>query len=51
MKNVASNIIEAKVDKYKIKWYKGVKELSFLLASSPVKSKADSQTSGKSRTG
>ncbi len=36
---------------HKIKWYKGVKELSFLLASSPVKPKADSQTSCKSRTG
>jgi N-acetylmuramoyl-L-alanine amidase CwlA len=36
---------------HKIKWYKGVEELSFLLASSQVKSKVDNQTLNKSRIG
>ena len=40
---------DTKDSKHKANWYKSVKELAALLASSQAKRKADNQTSYKSR--
>ena len=42
---------DTKDPKHKASWYKAVKELAALLASSQVKSKVDNQTLNKSRIG